>query len=280
MNPVRSLIGSRTLRTALLLIVGLYLAVCLVMFLAQSRLLFPTWLVAGSGPLPPGAERLSIDAPDGVRLEGVYLPPARGAGSETLLLSFAGNATNAQALAERLRLAWPEHPIVAFHYRGYAPSTGTAGAEAMVEDAPLAYDLVVNRYRPRRVVAVGVSLGGGIAAGLAARRPLSGLILVTPFDSLKNVARQTYWWLPVTLLMRHDLDAAASLQNSAVPVAIIAAERDGLVRPERTAALRVAVRNLRHDVTLPGATHNDIFLHPHFDRALREALERVGETER
>jgi len=263
------------LRTTFLILAGLYLAVCILMYFAQSRMLFPTWLVGPPGPLPPGAERLTLDTPDGTRLEGVHLPPLQGQGSATLILSFAGNATNAQDLAERLRLAFPDHPIVAFHYRGYQPSGGTAGAEAMAQDAPLAYDLVVDRYRPARVVALGVSLGSGVAAVLAGRRPLAGAILVTPFDSLKNVARQIYWWVPVSLLMRHDLDSAAALRGSRVPVAIVAAERDGLVRPERTDALREAVGNLRHDVVLAGATHNDIFIHPGFDAALREALRRL-----
>ncbi|HZG45299.1 MAG TPA: hypothetical protein VEZ41_03405, partial [Allosphingosinicella sp.] len=218
-------------RTILLVLAGLYLAACLALYFAQSRLLFPTWLVGPAGPLPPGAERLTLDTPDGTRLEGVNLPPLQGAGNDTLILSFAGNATNAQDLAMRLRSAFPEHPIAAFHYRGYGPSTGTAAAAAMAEDAPLAFDHVVARYRPQRVVALGVSLGSGVAPTLAARRSLSGLILVTPFDSLKNVARQIYWWVPVSLLMKHDLDSAAALAGSSVPAAIIAAERDELVRP-------------------------------------------------
>jgi hypothetical protein len=274
-------------RLSLFTVGALYVAVCLALYLAQSRLLFPTWLAANSGQLPPGAERLTFNAPDGTRLEGVHLPPlqgpsegqAEGQGSGTLILSFAGNATNAQDLAVRLRTAFPEHAIAAFHYRGYGPSGGTAGAEAMAEDAPLLHDHLVARYRPQRVVAVGVSLGSGVAAALAARRPIAGAILVTPFDSLKNVARQIYWWVPVSLLMRHDLDSAALLHDSKVPIAIVAAERDSLVRPERTDALRRAARNLRHDAVLPGATHNDIFLHPGFDAALREALgklEQIG----
>ncbi len=266
---------TKMIRIILLVLLGLYLAACIGLYFAQSRLLFPAWLAGAAGPLPPGAERLTLEAPDGTRLEGVHLPPVRGNGSNTLILSFAGNATNAQHLAERLRSTFPEHPIVAFHYRGYAPSGGIAGAEAMAEDAPVAYDLVLARYRPQRVVAIGVSLGSGVASALAARRPLSGLILVTPFDSLKNVARQIYWWVPVSLLMRHDLDSAAALAGSDVPVAIVAAERDELVRPERTEALRQLVRELRHQAVLPGATHNDIFLHPGFDPALREALRKL-----
>lgn len=272
---IRNIFRNRAVRIVLILLVGLYLAACIALYFAQSRLLFPTWLVGPAGPLPAGAERLTLDAPDGTRLEGIHLPPLRGEGSGTVILSFAGNATNAQHLAERLQTALPEHPVVAFHYRGYAPSGGIAGAEAMADDAPLAYDLVVARYRPRRVVAIGVSLGSGVAASLAARRPLSSLVLVTPFDSLKNVARQIYWWVPVSLLMRHDLDSVAALKDARLPVAIIAAERDGLVRPERTDRLRRTVPNLRYDANLPGATHNDIFIRSGFDPALREAVRRL-----
>lgn len=267
--------GRRVLRTALILIPVLYLAICAAMWAFQERLLFPTWLMSASGPLPPGGERLTATASDGVILEGVYLPPANGDGAGTLLLAFAGNATNAQALAERLRVSFPDHPIAAFHYRGYAPSGGSPSAEAMAADAPVAFDLVASRYRPRRMVAIGVSLGAGIGATLAAQRPLSGLILVTPFDSLKNVARQAYWWLPVPLLMRHDVDAVAALRGRDFPVAIVAAERDTLVRPERTDALRESLTDRRSDTTLPGVGHNDIFNHPGFDAALRRALDSL-----
>jgi pimeloyl-ACP methyl ester carboxylesterase len=100
-----------------------------------------------------------------------------------------------------------------------------------MEDAPLVYDLVVERLRPERVVAVGVSLGSGVAASLAARRRLDGLILVTPFDSLSATARQLYPWLPVSLLLRHDMDSASLLRGTGQPVALIAAARDRLVRP-------------------------------------------------
>jgi hypothetical protein len=157
-----------------LLVAALYLAFLAALFFMQERLLFPTAIAGGAGPLPPGAERLSIDTPDGVRLEGVHFPPLRGTGSGTLILSFPGNATNAQGMAGRLRATFPEHEIAAFHYRGYPPSGGSVAAAGMIEDAPLVYDLVRSRYRPQHIYAVGISFGSGIAATLAARRPLRG----------------------------------------------------------------------------------------------------------
>lgn len=251
-----------------------YAAVVALAWFHQDRLVFPSSLVAPAGPLPPGAERIAIDAPDGVRLEGVRIPPA-GNANGTFVLGFAGNASNAQGVAELLHDLYPERDVAAFYYRGYAPSGGVAGADALVDDAPLAFDLVTERYRPRRVVAVGVSLGSGVAASLAARRPLDGLVLVTPFDSLKATARQLHPWLPVSLLLRHDIRSAELLRESRLPVAIVAAERDRLVRPERTEALRRAVPNLVYDATVAGASHNDVALFPGFREAMRRAMEAV-----
>jgi pimeloyl-ACP methyl ester carboxylesterase len=211
-----------------------------------------------------------------VRLEGVLIPASRPApGERVAILGFAGNASNAAAIAEFLASLYPEHPVAAFHYRGYKPSGGVPSAAALVQDAPMIHDLVREKLRPDRLVAVGISIGSGVAAGLAAHRPLDGLILVTPFDSIREVARGQFPWLPVSLLIRHDLPSADVLAKSGVPVAIVAAERDQVIPPPRTRALARVVRNLVHDVTLPQAQHNDIAYHPRFVPEMREALDRV-----
>ena len=262
------------LKLLLLLTVG-YAALVVVAYFNQERLIFPAYLVAPAHALPASAERLVIEAPDGVRLEGLRIPPAGPARSDTLVLVFAGNASNAQGVAELMHEIYPDHEVVTFFYRGYAPSGGTAGAQQLMDDAPLVYDLVAHRLRPRRIVAVGVSLGSGVAASLATRRPLAGLILVTPFDSLSAAARQLHPWLPVGLLLRHDMRSSEALRGTRLPVAIVASELDGTIRPERTDALRRAVPNLVYDVTLPGARHNDVFLRPQFEPAMRAAMARI-----
>jgi uncharacterized protein len=259
----------------LLIPLFLYLALLVLMFVYQGRLIFPAGAAGGTGPLPPGAERLAFDTPDGHRLHGIHIPPA-GRGSVTLVLGFGGNAWNAAAAADYLHGLYPEAHVVAFHYRGYRPSTGTPSAEALIEDAPLAFDLAAGRVKPERTVAVGLSIGSAVAASLAGRRPLAGLILVTPFDSLKAVAAGHYPWLPVGLLFRHEMNAAARLAESDVPVAILAAGRDTIIPPPRTDALRGAVRSLIYDRTIDGAGHNDIYDRPDFRAAMREALARLG----
>lgn len=261
----------------LLLPVVLYLAVLAALWFAQGALLFPRHAVQGAGPLLPGSERLVVETPDGERLHGVRIDASGGGAQERpLILGFGGNAWNAEDVAQYLADLFPDHEIVAFHYRGYRPSSGRPTGPALLEDAPLVHDEVVRRYRPSAVVAVGFSVGSGVGARLARERPLAGLILVTPFDSLSAVAAQHYPWLPVRLLFRHEMPAGEDLANSRVPVAIVAAERDDLILPARTEALRRRVPNLVYDRTIRGAGHNDVYQRDDFRAAIREALARVS----
>ena len=275
-----------------------YIAVVALMYATQTRMLFPTQLATGYQPrLPAAAVELEVATPDGERLHGVHLPPAGdgvgeqvgdgvgdrpGArrGEQLVLLGFGGNAWNAGSLAAYLHELFPDAEVAAFHYRGYRPSSGRPSAAALLADAPLVYDHVVESLGVEtlgagRVVAVGISLGSGIAAQLAAERPLAGLILVSPFDSLEALAGDHFPWAPVGWLLRHQMSPVESLRGLATPTALIAAERDTIVPPRRTEALRQAISNLVFDRTIAGADHNDLFHRADFRAALTEAVAQI-----
>jgi pimeloyl-ACP methyl ester carboxylesterase len=247
-------------------------ALPIAMFEFQASLIFPAHAVPPAGPLPARAELLLLETPDGHRLVGVHIPADRRAPAKPLILGFGGNAWNAQDVAEYLHRVYPDHAVVAFHYRGYAPSTGSPTAQTLIADAPLVYDLVVRKLKPKRVVGVGFSIGTGVVARLSAERKLDGLILVTPFDSLKAVAQSMFPWLPIGPFFAHEIDAAEPLAHGAVPVAIIAAERDEIVPTERTDALRARVKHLVFDRTIAAAGHNDIYARSDFQAAMDDAL--------
>ena len=245
------------------------------MFEFQSHMIFPVHAVPAAGPWPPRAERLSVKTPDGETLQGIHIPPDAPDPSETLLLGFGGNAWNAQDVAEYLHELFPGHDVVAFHYRGYSPSTGSPSGDALTEDAPLVYDAAVARLKATRVIGVGFSIGTGVAAQLSARRKLDGLILVTPFDSLRALVQGMFPWLPIGPFFSHEIDAVGPCRSGTAPVAIIAGARDEIVAGERTDALRKNVAKLVFDRTIPLAGHNDIYARSDFHEAMREALEAV-----
>ena len=260
-----------------LVVVVAYIAVVGLMYAAQTYMLFPTWLAKVSGPpLPVSAARLEVETPDGERLRGVLIPPARDRGGRRLVvLGFGGNAWNADGLAAYLHGLLPDTEVVAFHYRGYQPSTGRPSAAALLADAPVVYDHVQETVGTGRVVAVGFSIGAGVAAHLATRRPLAGLILVTPFDSLKALAREHYPWAPVGWLLRHHMSTVEFVRGLATPTALIAAGRDTIVPPRRTEAVRRAIPALVLDRTIAHAGHNDLYDQRDFRAAMVEALARI-----
>ncbi|TVS03573.1 MAG: alpha/beta fold hydrolase [Rhodobacteraceae bacterium] len=265
-----------TLLKALLFVAALWAALVGLMALLQTPMLFPRSLVAPAPALPDTTERLRLTREGGIVLEGVRI--AGRDPEPPLLLGFGGNAWNAEDVALFLHRIAPEHPVAAFHYRGYGPSTGRPSSAALIEDANAIHDLLAPEA-PQGIIAVGFSIGSGIAAHLAAERPLSALVLVTPFERLSEVARASFPWAPVRLLFRHEMDALGALRESPyAPVALIVAGRDTIIPPSRADALatelEAAGRPARSMVTLD-AGHNDIYGHPDFARHLRDALATV-----
>ena len=241
---------------------------------SQDDIIFPTHAVAGAGALQRGAERLQVETADGQTLHGIHFTPRQPSG--TLVLGFGGNAWNGQHVAEYLHDLYPDSHVVTFHYRGYRPSSGRPSASALLADAPLVLEAAVDRINPARTIVVGFSIGTGVAASLAKDPRVDGLILVTPFDSLKKVASSLIPWLPVSWFFEHEIDAVSALKGSNVPVAIIGAERDEVIPPPRTKALREKVPNLVFDRTIRRSGHNDIYQRSDFHDAMRKALDALS----
>jgi len=261
----------------ILALAALYAVIIAGMFFAQNWLLFPAALAgAARVQLPASTQRLEVRTPEGERLAGVRIP-ARGTTAEgaPTLLGFGGNAWNAEATALTLHALFPHRNVVAFHYRGYAPSTGRPSAQALFSESLVIYDHLLQTQAGNKIVLpVGFSIGAAVAAYLARLRPVAGLILVTPFDSLEAVARDLCWWAPVGLLIRNRMPTIEFVRGSNVPTALITAEHDAIAPERRSAPLRAAIRNLVFERSID-AGHNDLYDHPDFTAAAREALTRV-----
>jgi len=243
---------------------------------AQTGMLFPVQMAAAGRPaLPALTERLDLTTADGAQLIGVRLVPQGNLSDPApLLLGFGGNAWNAEAMALYLRSLFPDHEIVTFHYRGYPPSSGEPSAKALFADSVTIFDHLQGE-RAREVVAVGFSIGTGVAAHLAHHRPLAGMILVTPFDTLENLAKEHFPWAPVSLLLRHHMPTIDLVRDRQTPTALIVAGRDTIVPPRRSEPLRGTIPNLVLDRTIAEAGHNDLYEHPAFASAMHEALARI-----
>jgi pimeloyl-ACP methyl ester carboxylesterase len=113
------------------------------------------------------------------------------------------------------------------------------------------------------VVVMGRSLGSGVAVQLAAARPIERLVLVTPFDSLVNVAREYFRWLPVGLLLRDRFDSVQWAAQVSAPVRVVIAADDEIIPRARAEALVKAFPASQVSVeVVPGVGHNTLDASP------------------
>ena len=226
-------------------------------WLAQERLIFFPQPIISIAHLPAEAKPLEIVATDGTRLRGwmrdaIALPAP-------VVVYFGGNAEEVSGTLADPR--WPrDWAIVAINYRGYGASEGTPGEAALVADAHVIFDAISVRpdVDARRMVALGRSLGTGVAVKLAAARPIAGLILVSPYDSLVALGRTHYPLLPVSMLLRHRFDSAADAPNLHVPLLAIVAESDSIIPRERSRALYDAWAGPKSWAVVRSTDHNTL----------------------
>jgi len=249
-----------------------YSALVLLMYGAQTFLVFPGTRLA-SRPLdhPFTPERLVVDATNDSELHGMLFAP-KTERSEGLLVGFGGNAQDADELGQDLATRFGSLHVAVFHYRGYGPSSGKPSEKALLADALTVHDMLKTRLKPEKIFAYGVSLGTGVAAYLAHKRDLDGVFLITPYDSIKAVAKDHYPWLPVGLFLKHRFPSTDFLRDNPTPIAIIAAELDQVVKPDRTNSLRAVIPNLIFDRTIESASHVDLYDKPAFGDAISDAF--------
>ncbi len=198
-------------------------------------------------------------AEDGVRLHGWFVP----APDATLtLLFFHGNAGNISHWLETVGLLRRRLgvPFFLFDYRGYGRSEGRPSEEGLYRDAraALAHLRRHPAVRPDRIVFFGQSLGSAVAVELATREPPAGLILESPFTSVRAMGKAMFPFLPVSLLVGNQFDSLSRIPRIRVPLLVLHGDRDEVVPVSQGRALFEAATEPKTFFAIPGAGHNDI----------------------
>jgi uncharacterized protein len=194
----------------------------------------------------------------------------------SLLVYYGGNAEEVSLnLGELDRL--PVDALLLMNYRGYGLSQGRPSETFLVADAIWVLDTIVRRLAlaPEQVILMGRSLGTGVAVQVAAQRPVAGLVLVTPFDSLVSVARKHYPFLPAGLLLRHRFDSIGLAPQRSQPALFLVAEADEIIPNAASLRLSQAWGGEVTQVTIAGAGHNDIHQSPRYWEAIREFVQTL-----
>lgn len=250
------------MRAAVTLLASLgavYLALCAALFIFQRALIyFPQPRAAG----PTASVMTLATAQATLQISTRPLPGPKA------LVYFGGNAEDVSFSLPGLAAAFADHAIYLLHYRGYGGSSGAPSEAALIEDGLALFDKV--RAEHSHVVVVGRSLGSGVAVQVASQRPAARLVLVTPFDSLEDLAASHYPMFPVRWLLRDKLRSGQYAPQVTAPTTIVAAEHDEVIPRASTELLhtRFAKGIARYEV-LPGTGHNTVEQSPRYWAALQ-----------
>lgn len=157
-------------------------------------------------------------------------------------------------------------------YPGYGMSEGEPGETGCYAAAEAAYDYLLTRpdIAPKKIIAVGWSLGGAVAIDLAARKPVAGLAAFSTFTSMHDMARSKLPFLPTAALLRHRFESEEKMTRIPCPILLGHGQRDNLIPISMSERLEKVSKGPVQRFVVEAAGHNDFFLTG--GRQIREAL--------
>lgn len=235
-----------------------YALACLALYFAQRSLVFY--------PQPRRAGReadlmkLQLrDAQLSVTTRQLAVPEA--------VIYFGGNAEDVSGSLPDLTAAFAQHALYLMHYRGYGGSGGKPSEEALFADALALFDQVSAQHP--KVTVIGRSLGSGVAVYLASARPVARLVLVTPYDSMAELAAQQFPIFPVRWIMRDKFESWRYAPQVSAPTTLVAAENDAVIPRASTQLLLSRFKpGVAQQLVIAGTGHNTISNDAAYARAL------------
>lgn len=239
--------------------VGLYAALCAVLFFSQRSLIyFPQ-----PRALPTDQALLTLRTQD-----ADLLVTTRHVPSTEAVIYFGGNAEDVSRSLPELTTAFPEHALYLLHYRGYGGSSGKPSEQALHHDALVLFDKVQETHS--HITVIGRSLGSGVAIRLAAMRPVARLVLVTPYYSIEELAARQFPLFPVRWLLQDKYESWRYAPEVKAPTTIIQAEHDELIpNASSTRLYSQFTKGIAEYVIIPNTDHNSVSESPVYLQALR-----------
>ena len=227
--------------------------------LINSLLYFPSRAIVET-PEQAGLDfrELAIATDDGERLHGWWI----GTRTESLghLLLCHGNAGNVgDRVLHADLLTGAGFDVLLFDYRGYGRSSGRPSEEGSYRDARAALACLLEQpmVDAARVFHLGESLGGAVAVNLALEHPPAGLVLLSAFTSVRQLARLHYPFLPASLIP-DAYPTVRRIRDLRAPLLVLHGDRDDIVPLSQGRALFEAAPGPKRIHVFPGAGHNDL----------------------
>ena len=206
-----------------------------------------------------GATELQIPTEDGETLYGWYRNAIQ-TGQRRVVLYFHGNASSVLAQIELQNLLLTEGwDFVEIHYRGYPGSSGSPSEAGLKKDAFAAWRYATTELgaEPSHVAIHGRSLGGAVAAQLAATVDPGALVLESTFTSIVDLAKKHYWFLPMGRLLEHRFMTRDLAGELSCPILVAHGGADSLIDVQHGRDL-ARLFHAEQYIEAPRLDHNDV----------------------
>lgn len=251
---------SKILAVGIVLIGLVYMTTCGLLFLSQrSYIYYPTNRIA------------DVPAFTLHRSDADIIVSTNSLKSNRAVLYFGGNAEDVSQSIALLSQAFPNASVYAMHYRSYGGSTGTPSERNLVADGIGLFNLVAKTHP--HISIVGRSLGSGIAIQVAASRPIERLVLVTPYNSIAELADERFKLFPTRLILRDKYESWRYVNQIHAPTMFIIAANDQIIPNHSSQKLAKAFPAGSVDlVMIPNTDHNNVSDSPVYLAALSGRL--------
>jgi fermentation-respiration switch protein FrsA (DUF1100 family) len=206
-------------------------------------------------------ENVFFTTQDGIRLHGWFIPHQD---ARATLVWFHGNAGNISDRLLNIKLLHDRinTNIFIFDYRGYGQSEGSVSEKGTYLDgeAAIAYLLGRDDAAARKLILFGRSLGAAVAAEIATRVTTLGLILESPFVSIREMAREIFPSLPIGWLLRTRYDTLEKVRLVKTPILVLHGDRDATVPFAHGKRVFEVASQPKRFHRIVGASHNDTFV--------------------
>jgi hypothetical protein len=170
--------------------------------------------------------------------------------------------------------------FTALAHRGFNGSTGRPSERNNVADALLVCDRLIESGVPASsIVVYGESLGSGTAVQVAAARPVGGVVLHAPYDSLRDIVRARSAFLLPRAIFRERYDSIRQIARVTAPILWIHGDDDRIIPLRRGRRLYDAARGPKYAALVKGANHFGIYTQQVFNQHIRffaESCAREG----
>jgi uncharacterized protein len=251
--------------------------VLLTAYLLQSRWLFRPVRENEHAFADTAARRIDtveLRIDDKVTLRGWQLTPKAASGKVPGLIYFGGRQEDISELAHIAEF-FGARVVRIFNHRGFATSSGKPSEKGFLSDALAQYDALAAapEVDASNIFVIGRSLGSGLAVYLAAHRPVAGVVLITPYDSVLALAKRHYPYLPVKRLLRHRFEAHLWAGEARCRVLTVLAAIDKVVPADHSHQLLARWAGSSEVITIPDTDHSNVLRAGETQDVIRRFLE-------